>query len=189
MNTCWWCLTYFSVSFSVDVTVPSTHQASLTVDAVTRISLSTSNAAILSFGAVIETRHGRHRVKRRGLKGSVTKLLTKVKDMFSTELETVHLARISKALSFHNRYTLATKMDQIKTLDKAIVATIHNEEELETEVCDADNTGGRRIAFLTEFIKRASQPPMTRPPMPCKVTTESRESPKLLPYQTHTNQR
>ena len=78
---------------------------------------------------------------------------------------------------------LTAKMDQIKTLDEAIVATIQDEEELETEVCDANTyltTLEERIASLTEFIKRASQLPMTRPPTPRKITTESRESPKLL---------
>ena len=129
----------------------------------------------------------RHRVKRRGLKGSVTKLLTKVEDMLSAELETIHLDSTLESRRLLVSTTVAqltAKMDQIKTLDEAIVATIQDKEELETKVCDADTyltTLEERIVFLTEFIKRASQPPMTRPPTPRKITTESCESPKCDP--------
>ena len=51
---------------------------------------------------------------------------------------------------------LKSKLEQINKLDVAIAKTIQEEEELETEICDADTYQSNReqqIAFLIEFIK------------------------------------
>ena len=127
----------------------------------------------------------RHRVKRRGLKGSVTKLLSKVEDVFSKELEAVNIDSIQESQRILVSTTvtqLNTKVDQIKRLDESIVASIQTEEELEIEVCDADTyltTLEERIAYLAAFIKRASQ--QSTPPFPRETAEESsRESAKLV---------
>ena len=62
------------------------------------------------------------------------------------------------------------------------MATILEEEELESEVCDADtylNTLEEHIALLVEFVKRANQPPSS---IPREHTEEaqSRQSRELL---------
>lgn len=56
---------------------------------------------------------------------------------------------------------LKAKQHQITELDSAIADTIQTEGELEIEICDADTyqpTLDKRITFLTEFIRKASQP-------------------------------
>jgi len=106
----------------------------------------------------------RNRVKRHGLKGSVTKLLAKVEDVLSAELETVNLdstPESQRLLAATTATQLTAKKSQIEKLDNAIVAAIEEETELEAEVCDADTyqtTLEERIVFLEEFVKRASQP-------------------------------
>jgi len=106
----------------------------------------------------------RNRVKRRGLKGSVTKLLAKVEDILSAELETVNLnstPEFWRLLAATTATQLTAKKSQIERLDDAIVEAIEEEMELETKVCEADTyqtTLEERIIFLEEFVKRASQP-------------------------------
>ena len=127
----------------------------------------------------------RHQVKRRGLKGSVTKLFSKVEDMLSTELEAVNIdsTQESQRILVSPTVTqLNAKIEQIKRLDELNVASIQTEEELETEVCDADTyltTLEERIAYLAAFIKCASQP--TTLPLPRETTEkQSRESIQLV---------
>ena len=81
------------------------------------------------------------RVKRRGLKGSITKLMGKVEQALSADLETVNAESVTEA----QRVTITTTINQLKTklkqiivLDNAIIEVIHDEGELETEICDAD---------------------------------------------------
>ena len=118
----------------------------------------------------------RHQVKRRRLKGNVTKLLSKVEDVLSTEPEAVNIDSTQKSQRILVSTTvtqLNANIDQIKRLDELIVSGIQTEEELETEVCDADTyltTLEERIAYLATFIKRASQ--QTTPPLPCETTEE-----------------
>lgn len=127
----------------------------------------------------------RLKAKRRGLKGSVTKLLTKVEEVLSADLATVNLSSTSdsrRLLTSTTLTQLTAKKNQISELDETIVATIQQEEELETEVCDADtylNTLEEHIAFLVEFVKRANQPP---PSAPRELTEEaqSREPHELI---------
>ena len=127
----------------------------------------------------------RLRAKRRGLKGSVTKLLAKVDDILSAELATVNLSSTpeSRRLLASTTVTqLTAKKNQIAQLDDTIVAAIQQAEELESEVCDADTyltTLEGHIAFLEEFVKRAKQPP---PSTPSEVAEESqsRESHELV---------
>lgn len=121
----------------------------------------------------------RLRAKRRGLKGSVTKLLTKVDDILSTELATVNLSSTPESrrlLASTTVMQLTTKKNQIAQLDDTIVAAIQEEEELESEVCDADTyltTLEEQIAFLEEFVKQANQPPPAE-------ESQSRESHELV---------
>ena len=110
--------------------------------------------------------------KRRGLKSSVTKLLGKVEDMTSVELERVS----SKSVTESQRLTATTilaqikaKRDQILELDTAIAGKARTEEELEEEICTADTyqtTLEERIALLTEVIRKSSPAPLRPPPPP-----------------------
>ena len=57
---------------------------------------------------------------------------------------------------------LRTKHDQIAELDTAIVAKIEAETEFEEETINANTyqfTLEERIAFLSEFIRKAGLPP------------------------------
>ena len=127
----------------------------------------------------------RLQAKRRGLRGSVTKLLAKVDNILSGELATTNLSSTPESrrlLASTTATQLMAKKNQITQLDDAIVATIEGAEELESEVCDADTystTLEERIAFLEEFVKRANQPPL---PTPHEVPEESRlrESHELI---------
>ena len=69
------------------------------------------------------------------------------------ELETVNTPESRRLL-------VSTTVEQFKSklaqIDEAIAKTIQEEEELETEICDADTYQSNReqqIAFLIEFIK------------------------------------
>ena len=101
----------------------------------------------------------RLRAKRRGLKGSVTKLLAKVDDILSAELATINLSSTpeSRRLLASTTVTqLTAKKNQISQLDDTIVTAIQHEEEIESEVCDASTyltTLEEHIAFLEEFVK------------------------------------
>ena len=69
----------------------------------------------------------RLRIKRRGLKGSVTKLLAKTNDILSVELETVNLNSTSQArrlLASTTVTQLTAKKDQIERLDDTIADAI-----------------------------------------------------------------
>ena len=118
----------------------------------------------------------RLRVKRRGLKGSITKLLAKVDEALTAELERVsvestpELRRILVATTVEQ---LRVKHEQIIKLDSTIAEMIQKEDELESEICDADTYQTnleQQIAVLTEFTKKANQPPAvsrpTHPPKP-----------------------
>ena len=59
---------------------------------------------------------------------------------------------------------LTTKRDQITELDRDIATAIQNKTDLETEICDAltyHSTLEECIVFLTEFVRKAAQPPVT----------------------------
>ena len=126
----------------------------------------------------------RLRVKQHGLKGSVTKLLTKVDDILSAELKTVNLnstPESQRLLAATTATQLTAKRGQIEKLDDTIVAAIEEETELETEICDADTyltTLEERITFLEEFVKQASQPPPA--PRGTAEESQSRESRELI---------
>jgi len=77
------------------------------------------------------------RVKRCGLRGSVTKLMGKVEDAFTTELEIVNTESVLES----RRILASTIVEQLKTklshtaeLDEAIAKTIQGEKKLETEI-------------------------------------------------------
>ena len=137
--------------------------------------------------------HKRLRVKRCGLKGSITKMTEKVHEALSAELETVNMESISESrriLVSTTTEQLRTKLKQIIELDGAIARTIDREEELEAEICDADTYQSnleQNIAFLTEFIKKAKQLPVARPPpRPSRVTdrSEDKSTPPVIPQET-----
>ena len=67
-----------------------------------------------------------------------------------------------------------------------ITDAIQDEEELETEICEADmyqTTLEKYIAFLEEFVKRAIRPPQ---PMSHELPDESRESANLISNTAYT---
>ena len=109
-------------------------------------------------------------VKRCGFKGSVTKLLAKVDEALTAELETVNVESTSEArrvLVVTTVKQLRMKHEQIGELDNSIAERIQKEEELESEICDADTyqtTLEQQIAMLTEFMKKADQPPVVAHP-------------------------
>ena len=129
----------------------------------------------------------RLRVKRRGLKGSVTKLMGKVEDAFITELEAVNAESVPESrriLASTTVEQLKSKLAQIAKLDEAIAQTIQGEEELETEICDADTYQSnveQQIALLVEFVKKASQLPRIQPPTP---PPSGDDQPRLKPSET-----
>ena len=110
----------------------------------------------------------RLRVKWRGLRGSITKLTEKVQEALTTELETVNMESVSESrriLVSTTTEQLKMKLQQIIELDGAIAKTIEGEEELETEICDADTYQSsleQNITLLTEFNKKAKQLPVAR---------------------------
>jgi len=103
--------------------------------------------------------------KRQGLKGSVTKLTAKVEDIISTDLESISEESITESRKLMASTTLAqlrAKRDQIARLDTAIAARIETEAEFEEETINADTyqfSLKERIAFLTEFVRKAGLPP------------------------------
>ena len=86
-----------------------------------------------------QTDHGRtYPSKRRGLKGSITKLTGKVQEALTAELETVNTDSVPESRRLLVSTTveqLKSKLAQINELDEAIAKTIQEEEELETEIC------------------------------------------------------
>ena len=111
----------------------------------------------------------RLRARRHGFKSGITKLLSKIEEITSIELERVH----SESVSETQRLTASTilaqlkaKWDQIVELDTAIAVKIQTAEELKEETCNANtyqSTLEERIAFLTEYIRKATQLPSAPP--------------------------
>ena len=123
----------------------------------------------------------RLRITRRSCRTSVTKLLAKVEEVMTCDLSDVNSEVVteSRRLTFSTTLSrLNTKKDEINKLDSRISATIQHEEELETELTNADNYLSEleeKIAIIKEFIKKASQPPVVKPPTrPPSVTVEQR---------------
>ena len=104
--------------------------------------------------------------KRRGIKASVTKLITKVEDMISANLEGISTQSVSESAE-----TTLTQLKHKKghIMDDAIGAKIEAEQEFEEEITNANTyqiTLDEHIAFLSEFIRKAGLPPpeLQRPP-------------------------
>lgn len=103
--------------------------------------------------------------RQRGFKEGIIKLIMKVEDI-SSKLEDVNSESITKPrrLMVTTAITqLKAKWGQITELDSTIANTIQTEGELETEICDADtyqSTLDECVAVLTEFVRKASQPPI-----------------------------
>jgi len=106
-------------------------------------------------------------VKRWSCKASVIKLLVKVEEATFCELSTVNSKLISESyrLAFTTTLTqLKTKKDLIKQMDNGISEATIDEEELETELTDANSYLSEleeKIAIVTEFVRKASQLPLT----------------------------
>ena len=109
--------------------------------------------------------------KRRGIKASVTKLITKVEDMVAADLDTVSSQTVSTSRKLLGETTLTqlkAKKDQIVELDNAIGEKIEAEEEYEEEITNADTYQDildEKIAFLAEFIRKAGLSPQGVPPV------------------------
>jgi len=92
----------------------------------------------------------RLRVKRRGLKGSITKLLSKVEEALTAELETVNVdstmesKRILVATTVEQ---LRMKLEQVVKFDNSIADLIQEESELET---------GLRCRYVSDNNRTAS---------------------------------
>ena len=130
--------------------------------------------------------------KRRGIKGCITKLLAKVEDMISADLEGVNSQSVKesrKLVATTTAIQLRDKHAQIAELDTAIAAKIQTETDLEEEICNADtylSTLEEQIAFLTEFIRKANIPPpstvspplttMSPPPVPLSTSAADTRS-------------
>ena len=123
-------------------------------------------------------------VKRRGLKGSITKLTGKVQEALTAELETVNRDSIPESRKLLVSTAIAqlkSKLEQIIELDGAIAKTIQEEGELETEILDADTYQTnleQQIAVLVEFTKKANQLPMVQGPT-LPLTAPDRTPPRL----------
>ena len=113
-----------------------------------------------------------------GLKASTTKLIAKVKDMLSADLEGVTTQTNPEAKMLLAETTLAHlkhKKDQVLELDNAIGAKINVAQEFEEEIANADTyqtNPNKHITFLSEFIHKASVLP-TEPQLPSPTNTTS----------------
>ena len=86
--------------------------------------------------------------KYRDIKASITKLITKVKDMLSADLAGVSTQTVPEEKKL---------LEQLSELDDAIEAKINTAEEFEEEITNADTyqtTLEECIPFLSEFITR-----------------------------------
>jgi len=107
----------------------------------------------------------RLRTKRRATKSSVTKLLGKVESILSVDLEGVNSVSVKDAVKLMTDTTLSqlkAKQGLLIELNNAIADKIEDETTLEEEISNADAYQfdlDDRIAFLTEFLKRANQVP------------------------------
>jgi len=122
----------------------------------------------------------RLRVKRRSCKGSITKLLAKVGDAMSCDLNSLNSTTVaeSQILAFSTTLEqLKTKRDLMIRLDGQISDGIKDEEELEAELDEADSylmDLEEKIAIVEAYISKASklaatqkqdtQPPSNHPP-------------------------
>jgi len=103
--------------------------------------------------------------KRRTTKSSVTKLLGKVDSILSVYLEGVNSVSVKDAVKLIANTTLSQLKDKqglLIELNNAITNKIEDETALEEEILKADAYQfdlDDRIAFLTEFLKRAKQVP------------------------------
>ena len=108
----------------------------------------------------------RLRVKRRSCKASITKLLAKLENATLCDLSTINPEVVtgSQRLAFPTTLTqLKSKLDTISKLSDDISETIQNEEELETELTDADMYMAEleeKTVIIEEFIKKAGQHPV-----------------------------
>ena len=97
----------------------------------------------------------------------MTKLLGKIEELLSTDLEGVNSWSIKEATKLVANTTLSqlkSKRSQIGELDSAIATKIVAEDELEEEILNSYQfTLDDCIAYLTEFIRKASQPPPLGP--------------------------
>ena len=83
----------------------------------------------------------RLQAKQRGFKSGVTKLLAKISDTTSMELERINAESVIESQRVTVASVLAqlkTKRDQIAELDNSIIATIWTETEVEDEICNAN---------------------------------------------------
>ena len=107
-------------------------------------------------------------VKRWSCKACITKLLTKVDKATSCKLSVINSEVVTDSRRLVFTTTLAqlkVKKDVISELNDNISAAIKNEDELESELTDADlylTELEEKIAIMAEFIMKASQPPVIR---------------------------
>ena len=105
-------------------------------------------------------------MKRRSCKASITKLLAKVQDATSCELNTLNSETVTESQRLPVTTTLGylkTKRDLLIKLDSDVCDTILTEDELETELTDTDTyltELEEKIAVVEEYVKKASQPPV-----------------------------
>ena len=103
--------------------------------------------------------------KRRDIKASATKLITKVEDMMSANLEGISNQTVSESKKLLAETTLAhlkQKKGQILELDDAIGEKIEAAQVFEEEITNANTYQtnlDERIVFLSEFIRKAGMPP------------------------------
>ncbi|XP_065916009.1 uncharacterized protein [Dysidea avara] len=111
----------------------------------------------------------RLRTRRRATKSSVTKLLGKVDGILSADLEGVNSQSVKEAAKLMADTTLCqlkAKQGQLVELNNVIAEKIDDETELEEDISKADAYQfdlDERIAFLTEFLRKASQAPPAKP--------------------------
>ena len=80
-------------------------------------------------------------VKWHSFEGSITKVVGKVEQALSSDLETVNAESVTEAQRVTVTTTidpLNTKLKQIIALSNAIGEAIQDEGAVETEICDAD---------------------------------------------------
>jgi len=111
---------------------------------------------------------------------------TKVEDMMSVDLEGISSQTVSKSNKLLAETTLAhlkQKKGQILKLDDAIGAKIKAAQEFEEKITNADTyqaTLDERIAFLSEFIRKAGMPPLELQLPPLSMTAVI-PPPSILP--------
>jgi len=101
-------------------------------------------------------------LKCRGIKASTIKLLAKVEDMLSTDLENISIQSVSEAKKLLAETTLTQLKAKRQQIVEPIADKIEGDEEFEEEIINADAyqmTLEERLAFLTEFIRKAGLPP------------------------------